>query len=196
MVDQDCFELDVVVCSFGGGGPITRQQVAEVEIQPGTDARQRRHRQPRALRAEAPAGAADQRRGPQPAVVLRWFIQDVWGHFDADHSRPGAPLFPSERKAQDGSCARATAEVFRRSLAEAAAQHLAAWAAKLTPHVLRHVCASQLHQAGMSLFAIQELLGHAWTGTTARYVHVHATHIEDAWVTGQQRAAHRWKGLA
>jgi hypothetical protein len=40
----------------------------------------------------------------------------------------------------------------------------------------------------MSLFAIQELLGHAWTGTTARYVHVHATHVEDAWVAGQQRA--------
>ena len=46
----------------------------------------------------------------------------------------------------------------------------------------------------MSLFAIQELLGHAWTGTTAR--HVHGTHVEDAWVAGQQRAADRWKGLA
>ena len=78
----------------------------------------------------------------------------------------------------------------------AAAQHLPAWTEKLTPHVLRHFCASQLYQAGMSLFAIQELLGHAWTGTTARYVHVHATHIEDAWVAGQQRATHRWKGLA
>lgn len=82
------------------------------------------------------------------------------GHFDADHTRPGAPLFPSERKGQDGCCARAAAEVFRRSLAEAAAQHLPAWTAKLTPHVLRHFCASQLYQAGMSLFAIQELLGH------------------------------------
>ena len=48
----------------------------------------------------------------------------------------------------------------------------------------------------MSLFAIQELLGHSWTGTTARYVHVHGTHVEDAWVAGQQRAADRWKGLS
>ncbi len=75
--------------------------------------------------------------------------------------------FPSERKCLDGSCSRATADVFRQSLAEAAARHLPAWAGKLTPHVLRHFCASQRYLAGMSLFAIQELLGHSWTGTTA-----------------------------
>ena len=54
---------------------------------------------------------------------------------------------------------------------------------------------SQLYQAGMSLFAIQELLGHSWTGTTARYIHVHGTHVEDAWVAGQQQAPGRWKGM-
>ena len=97
---------------------------------------------------------------------LRWFIEDVWGQFGPDHARPGAPLFPSERKCRDGTCARATADVFRRSL------------------------------AGMSLFAIQELLGHSWPGTTARYIHIHGTRVEDAWVAGQQRAADRWKGLA
>jgi site-specific recombinase XerD len=86
--------------------------------------------------------------------------------------------------------------VFRRSLAEAAGRYLPAWPGRLTPHVLRHFCASQLCQAGMTLFAIQEPLGHSWTGTTARHVHVHATHVEDAWVSGQQRAADRWKGLA
>jgi site-specific recombinase XerD len=79
--------------------------------------------------------------------------------------------------------------VFRRSLAEAASRHLPVWSGKLTPHVLRHFCASQLYQSGMTLFAIQELLGHSWTGTTVRYVH--ATHVEDAWVAGQQRAADR-----
>ncbi|MER8160812.1 hypothetical protein [Streptomyces sp. NPDC094472] len=35
--------------------------------------------------------------------TLRWFIEDVWGQFDDDHTRPGAPLFPSERKNTDGS---------------------------------------------------------------------------------------------
>jgi len=32
--------------------------------------------------------------------------------------------------------------------------------------------------------------------TAARYIHVHATHVEDAWVTGHRRVADRWKGLA
>ncbi len=150
-------------------------------------------------------GKGSRRKGPKPRLVplingadrnLRWFIEDVWGQFGDDHDRPGAPLFPSERKNRDGSSSRATADVFRRPLAEAAGRYLPAWSGRLTPHVLRHFCASQLYQAGMTLFAIQELLGHSWTGTTARYVHVHATHVEDAWVAGQQRAADRWKGLA
>ena len=102
-------------------------------------------------------GKGSRRRGPKPRLVplingadrnLRWFIEDVWGQFDADHARPGAPLFPSERKCRDGSCSRATADVFRRSLAEAADRHLPAWAGKLTPHVLRHFCASQLYLGG------------------------------------------------
>jgi integrase len=96
-------------------------------------------------------GKGSRRRGPKPRLVplingadqnLRWFIEDVWGQLGADHTLPGAPLFPSERKNTDGSCARASAEVFRHSLAQAAARNLPAWAGRLTPHVLRHYCAS------------------------------------------------------
>jgi integrase len=150
-------------------------------------------------------GKGSRRKGPKPRLVplingadrsLRWFIEDVLGLFDIDPNSHAAPLFPSERKNIDGTCMRATADVYRRSLAEAADRHLPAWSGKLTPHVLRHFCASELYLGGMNLFAIQELLGHAWTGTTARYIHVHATHVEDAWVTGQRRVADRWKGLA
>lgn len=81
-------------------------------------------------------GKGSRRQEPKPRLVplikgadrgLRWFIEDVWGQFDGDHTRPGAPLFPSERKNADGSSGRATADVFRRSLAEAAARHLPAW---------------------------------------------------------------------
>lgn len=150
-------------------------------------------------------GKGSRRKGPKPRLVplingadrsLRWFIEDVLGLFDLDPMGHKVPLFPSERKNTDGTCMRATADVFRRSLAEAADRNLPTWAGKLTPHVLRHFCASQLYLGGMNLFAIQELLGHSWTATTARYIHIHATHVEDAWVTGQRRVADRWKGLA
>ncbi|MPY85798.1 MAG: tyrosine-type recombinase/integrase, partial [Actinophytocola sp.] len=144
------------------------------------------------------------RRGPKPRLVplingadrnLRWFIEDVWGQFDADHTRPGAPLFPSERKCADGSSGRATADVFRRSLAQAAVEYLPSWEGTLTPHVLRHFCASQLYLGGMDLIAIQQALGHVWVATTMHYIHVHRTHVEDAWIAGQQRAAQRLEGL-
>lgn len=92
-------------------------------------------------------GKGSRRRGPKPRLVplingadrnLCWFIEDVWGQFGDGPGRPGVPLFPSERKCRDGSSARATADVFRRSLAEAADRYLPAWSGKLTPHVLRH----------------------------------------------------------
>jgi integrase/recombinase XerD len=101
--------------------------------------------------------------------TLRWFVEDVWGHFDDDHTRPGAPLFPSERKNADGTCARVGDEALRAALAGAAAEHLPDWPEKVAPHVLRHFCARQLYQHGMDLIAIQETLGHAWVATTMRY---------------------------
>ena len=127
--------------------------------------------------------------------TLAWFIQDVWGLFGDDHTRPGVPLYPSERKNRDGSCGRLSDDTLRDALAEAATRHLPQWQAKLTPHVLRHYCASQLYASGMDLIAIQEALGHAWIATTMNYIHVHRTHIEDAWLAGQQRAAARLEGL-
>jgi integrase/recombinase XerD len=127
--------------------------------------------------------------------TLRWFIEDVWGHFDDDHTRPGAPLFPSERKHADGSCRRVGDDALRVGLTAAAATHLPAWRDLLTPHVLRHFCASQLYLTGLDLISIQELLGHSWVATTMGYIHVHRTRIEEAWVAGQQRAAKRLEGL-
>ena len=56
---------------------------------------------------------------------------------------------------------------------------------RLTPHGLRHYCASSLYARGMDLKAIQELLGHSWLSTTTRYIHVHDEHIEQAWTHGE-----------
>lgn len=127
--------------------------------------------------------------------TLRWFIEDVWGHLDADHTRPGAPLFPSERRNLDGTCRRVGDDALRAGLAQATAVHLPSWAGKLTPHVLRHFCASELYLSGMDLISIQDALGHAWVATTMNYIHVHRTHVEDAWIAGHQRAARRLEGL-
>jgi site-specific recombinase XerD len=112
--------------------------------------------------------------------TLRWFIEDVWGHFDEDHTRPGAPLFPSERTNADRTCRRVGDDTLRTGLAEATAAHLPNWAEKLTPHVMRHFCASQLYLSGLDLISIQELLGHSWIASTLNYVHIHRTRIDDA----------------
>ena len=71
-------------------------------------------------------------------ATLEWFVQDVRGHFDDDHTRPGAPLLPSERRNPDGTCARVGDEALRAALAGAAAAHLPDWRGRVTPHLLRH----------------------------------------------------------
>jgi site-specific recombinase XerD len=128
-------------------------------------------------------------------ATLRWFVEDVWGQFGGDHARPGVPLLLSERKNAGGTPARVGDEALRAALKDAARTHLPDWPGVVTPHVLRHFCASQLCLSGMDLIAIQATLGHAWIATTMHYVHVPGTHVEDAWIAGQQRAAERLKGL-
>jgi site-specific recombinase XerD len=126
--------------------------------------------------------------------TLRWYIEDVWCQFDDDHTRPGAPLFPSERR-KGATGRRLGKSTLPGALAAATRAHLPGWAGRVTPHVLRHFCASQLYLNGMDLVAIQEALGHAWVATTMRYVHVHREHVEQAWLAGQARAAGRLEGL-
>ncbi len=94
--------------------------------------------------------------------TLRWFVEDVWGQLGDDPARHGVPLFCSERNNADGTAARVGNEALRAGLAEAAAKHLPAWSDTLTPHVLRHFCASQLYFGGMDLNAARQLL-HSYT---------------------------------
>lgn len=150
-------------------------------------------------------GKGSQGRGPKPRLIpginaidglLEWWLTDVRHQFDDDWDNPDAPLLPSERRDPDTStCRRAGADALRSGFADAVERWLPAWAGRLTPHGMRHFCASSLYERGMDLKAIQDLLGHEWLSTTTRYIHVPAEHISTAWTKANERTAGRL-GLA
>lgn len=119
--------------------------------------------------------------------LLVWWVREVRGEFDDDWELPAAPLFPSERGGAVGG------ETFAAALSKAAASYLSGPVVKLSPHVLRHACASRLYADGLTLLAIQQLLGHRWLSTTVRYVHVSADTIEAEYQAAAERSATRFK---
>jgi integrase len=120
-------------------------------------------------------------------ALLVWWVQQVRGEFRDDWRLPRAPLFPSER---GGPIA---GDTFAMALRQAAERHLRGPVSKLSPHVLRHACASRLYAEGLSLLAIQQLLGHRWLSTTMRYVHVADEAIELEYQQAAERAASRFR---
>lgn len=140
-------------------------------------------------------------RGPKTRLVpginqidalLTWWLTDVRHQFGDDYTDPDAPLLPSERRDRlTGACTRVGDDALRSGLTVAVNAWLPAWSGRLTPHGLRHFCASSLYLGGLDLKAIQELLGHTWLATTSGYIHVHDEHIEHAWAAANQRVATR-----
>jgi len=125
-------------------------------------------------------------------ALLEWWLNDVRHQFGDDYEDPNAPLLPSERRdPMTGHCTRIGADALRTGLGQAVGAWLPDWAGKLSPHVLRHYCASHLYEQGMTLKAIQELMGHSWLSTTTQYIHVHSTHIESSWAAANTRALQR-----
>src|SRR3546814_20858078 len=97
-------------------------------------------------------------------------------------------MLPSERFDRDlGRCGRVGSNELRRGLAIHVDQWLPARSERMTPHVLRHYCASSLYAVGMDIKAIQELLGHQWLATPSGYIHVRNEHILQAWNTATDR---------
>lgn len=146
-------------------------------------------------------GKGSHGRGPKtrlvPAIngvdeLMAWWLTDVRHQFGDDWADPDAPLLPSERRDADtGRPCRAGSDALRSGLSEAVDRFLPTWTGRLTPHVLRHYCASSLYERGVALKAVQELLGHEWLQTTTIYVHVHHNHIEKAWAVANNRVADR-----
>jgi site-specific recombinase XerD len=120
-------------------------------------------------------------------ALLIWWVQEVRGEFDDEWELPRAPLFPSERGGPIGG------ETFADGLHEAAKRHLHGPVTTLTPHVLRHACASRLYGEGIGLVPIQQLLGHRWLTTTMGYVHVSQASIEAEYRRAAERASTRFK---
>ena len=119
--------------------------------------------------------------------LMTWWIEEVRGEFRDDWTLPRAPLFPSERDGPIGGSG------FAKALAAASEQHLSGPVTRLTPHLLRHAAASRLYGDGVSLAAIQQLLGHRWMSTTLRYVHVADSSVEAEYLDAAERSAARFK---
>ena len=101
-------------------------------------------------------------------------------------------MLPSERRDRlTGRCTRIGDDALRAGLAGAVVTWLPGWVGRLTPHTLRHFCASSLYEQGLDLKAIQEVLGHSWLSTTTLYIHVSSDHIERAWAAANDRVAAR-----
>lgn len=125
--------------------------------------------------------------------LMDWWMAEVRPQYGHDFADPDAPLLPSERFDRDlDRCGRVGDNALRRALGIQVEQSLPAWSGRMTPHVLRHYCASSLYAAGMDIKALQELLGHLWLATTSGYVHVRAEHIERAWNASNQRLEDRF----
>jgi integrase/recombinase XerC len=148
-------------------------------------------------------GKGSRGRGPKarlvPAIngadrLIDWWLAEVRHQFGDDWSDPDAPILPSERRDPElVRCRRVGANALRQGLSAQTALWLPAWSGRLTPHVLRHYCASSLYADGMDLKALQELLGHQWLATTSGYIHVRSDHIEQAWRDANQRLSTRFE---
>lgn len=124
-----------------------------------------RHLRPTDIDSEAMTIRVRQGKGGRDRVVmlaaqLLPVLREYWRIY-----RPGPWLFYGQSKEQPIS-----ARTVQRAISRAAQD--AGLKKRVTPHTLRHSCATHLLERGTSLRHIQELLGHKSLRTTQRYTQV------------------------
>lgn len=85
--------------------------------------------------------------------------------------RPADWLFPGGIPGEPLS-SKAIQRIFHKARAKAGIKNRA------TVHSLRHSFATHLLEAGVNLFYLQKLMGHASIGTTAKYLHLTRTGLD------------------
>lgn len=93
-----------------------------------------------------------------------------------DEARPAfRPLPEEEALWVSSSTGERLGEVVLRSCVTTISERLGL--GKIYPHLLRHACATHLHEAGAELCHIRDFLGHSTIASTERYVHVGAAEL-------------------
>ena len=121
--------------------------------------------------------------GRQALVALEdWLVEGRPRYVPAQWKRRGdsAALFLSNRGTRLSR--QAAFAILQRRARAAGVQ------GQLSPHVLRHSCATHLLNHGADIRVVQELLGHASIATTQRYTKVDPAHLRETLLAAHPRA--------
>lgn len=118
--------------------------------------------------------------GTQAAVRLREYLVRSSADVRKVENPSGTPVFLNRRGGR--LTARSIARIVDKYILRCGLHH------KISPHALRHSCATHMLNAGADLRTIQELLGHKSLSTTQKYTHLDIDHLMDVYDRAHPRS--------